>query len=103
MKIKLVDHKSDTYETEFGTCELCMFTGLATETSLKFQYEDGYTEWVDAFEWSWGDLFEVYIDNLADFAHWLQQQDFPDDFRIDYGKLQNLNYDYEDYLEKENH
>lgn len=103
MKIKLVDHKSDTYETKFGTCELCMFTGMATETRLKFQYEDGPTEWVDAFAWSWGDLFEVEIDNLADFAHWLHQQDFPEDFRIDYSALLDLNYDYEDYLEKENH
>lgn len=97
MKINLVDHRSETYETTFGSCELCFHTGEATETELKFQYEDGSTNWVDTFFWSWGDFFEIYIYNLADFAHWLNEQDFDEDYRIrDYSDLQDLVYDYEE-------
>ena len=102
MKVKLIDHQSETYEAEFGTCEMCLYTGQATETQLKFQYEDGSTEWVDAFFWSWGYLDEIEIENLADFAHWLSQQDFPEDYRVqDYSGLQQLEYDYDEY--KGNH
>lgn len=102
MKVKLIDHRSETYETTFGSCEMCFHTGHATETQLKFRYEDGTTEWVDTFFWSWGDFFEIEIENLADFAHWLGQQDFPEDYRVqDYTGLQQLEHYYDKY--KENH
>lgn len=96
MKINLVDKYSETYETTFGSCEMCFYTGRATETQLKFRYEDGTTEWVDAFFWDWGSLFEIEIENLADFAHWLNEQDFDDNYRIrEYFGLQELVHDYE--------
>lgn len=97
MKINLIDHRSETYETEFGSCELCFHTGYATETQLKFRYEDGSTNWVDTFFWSWGDLFEIPIYNLADFAHWVNEQDFNENYRIrDYSDLQELVDNYEE-------
>lgn len=96
MKINLIDKYSETYETTFGSCEMCFYTGRATETQLKFRYEDGTTEWVDTFLWSWGSLFEIEIENLADFAHWLNEQDFDDNYRIrEYSDLQELVHDYE--------
>lgn len=96
MKINLVDKYSETYETTFGSCEMCFYTGRATETQLKFRYEDGTTEWVDAFFWDWGSLFEIEIENLADFAHWLNEQDFDDNYRIrEYFGLQELVHEYE--------
>lgn len=97
MKINLIDKHSETYETTFGSCEMCFHTGQATETKLKFRYEDGSTNWVDTSFWCWGDLFEIEILNLADFAHWLNEQDFDDDYRIrDYSDLQTLVCDYEE-------
>lgn len=83
-KIKLVDFDpGEPYEAEFGTCELCMSTGIAQEPRFKFEYEDGTTEWVDGYYWSWGDFFSVELDNSAAFAGWLFEQDFKPDFRID--------------------
>lgn len=96
MKVKLVDFKTNTYETTFGTCELCMGTGMATEESMKFEYDDGYTEWVDLYFWSWGDLMTIdEIDNTANFAHWLSKQEL-DEYIGDFNTLQRLAYDYEE-------
>ena len=95
-KIKLVDFDpGEPYETEFGTCELCMGTGEAQDPRFKFKYEDGSTEWVDGYFWYWGDQFVVYVDNTAEFAGWLIEQDFKPDFRIkEYGDLQQIVDDY---------
>ena len=100
MKINLVDHRSKTYETTFGSCEMCFHTGHATETQLKFRYEDGSTNWVDTFMWDWGDFFEIEIENLADFAHWLSHKVFPEGYRIkDFTGLQQLVFSYDYYKE----
>lgn len=95
-KIKLVDFDpGEVYETEYGTCELCMGTGETQDPRFKFEYEDGTTEWVDGSFWSWGDQFVIYVDNTAAFAGWLLEQDFKPDFRIkDYGDLQLIADDY---------
>lgn len=79
MKLKLVDHISKTYTTTFGTCELCMYTGETTDTTLVFRWEDGTELRADTFFWSWGDKFVVYIDNLAEFALWIGKRDFDKD------------------------
>lgn len=76
MKLKLIDHRSVTYETTYGTCELCMYTGQSTDTTLFFRWEDGTEFEADAFMWDWGDKYEVYIENLAEFALWVKEQDF---------------------------
>ena len=50
----------------------------------------------DTFFWDWGALFEIEIENLADFAHWLNEQDFDDNYRIrEYSDLQELVHNYE--------
>ena len=99
-KIKLVDFDPGVpYETELGTCDLCMSTGEAQEPMFKFQYEDGTTNWVDGYFWSWGDFWAIELENTADFAGWLQKQEFKPGFRIkDYG---DLNLIVDDYLYKE--
>lgn len=101
-KIKLIDFDpGEPYETEFGTCELCMSTGEAQDPRFKFKYEDGSTEWVDGSFWSWADQFVVYVDNTAEFAGWLIEQDFKPDFRIkEYEDLQQIVNDY--HYESEN-
>ena len=100
-KIKLVDFDPGVpYETEFGTCDLCMSTGEAQDPRFKFKYEDGTTEWVDGSFWSWGDQFVVDIDNTAAFAGWLVEQDFKPDFRIkDYSDLDSIAQDYAAHIE----
>lgn len=96
MKAKLVDFRREEEETEFGTCELCMSTGIAIYESMKFEYDDGYTEWVDLYFWSWGDLIVLDgIDNTANFAAWLQTQEL-DGYIRDFNTLQNLAYAYEE-------
>lgn len=101
MKLKLVDHISETYPTTFGTCELCMHTGETTDTTLIFQWEDGTEFRADAFYWSWGDKFDIYIDNLAEFALWICTQDFDKDEVTEevstfggYSWLEGVAYDY---------
>ena len=94
MKAKLVDYDYREYETDFGTCELCMYTGTAEEPRFKFEYDDGHTEWVDGYYWDWGDLFTVEIDNTANFAAWLAIQDL-DGYIEDYSTLDQLSYKYE--------
>lgn len=93
MKAKLVDFYSREYETRFGTCEFCMSTGMAVEPHFKFEYDDGHTEWVAGYFWSWGDLFLVDIDNTANFAAWLADQEL-DGYIEDYTKLDMLAYEY---------
>lgn len=96
-KIKLVDFDpGKPYETKFGTCELCMSTGIAQEPRFKFEYEDGTTEWVDGYLWDWGNFWAIELENTADFADWLQKQEFKSNFRFKtYGDLMLIVDDYE--------
>lgn len=99
MKLKLIDHESVTKETDFGTCDLCAYTGEATFTTLIFQRDDGEILRAETWYWCWGDLFEIDIDNVFDFAAWILTQDFPDDLDItDYGTLEKVVEDYQDHL-----
>lgn len=99
MKLKLIDHESVTKETYFGTCDLCAYTGEATFTTLIFKRDDGEILRAETWYWSWGDLFEIDIDNVFDFAAWIKDKEFPEDLDItDYDTLQSVVDDYEDYL-----
>lgn len=74
--MKLLDIKKETYETTFGTCELCMFVGDHTDVDLVMDI-NGEKHTVPTGEWCYGDYFTYfYIDNTADFAHWLSTQEF---------------------------
>lgn len=96
-KIKLVDFDPGvSYETKFVTYELCLSTGIAPEPIYKFEYEDGTTEWVDGYFWSGGNFWAIELENIADFADWLQKQEFKPNFRIkDYDDLVLILDDYE--------
>lgn len=99
MRLKLIDHESVTEETDFGTCDLCAYTGEATFTTLIFKRDDGQILRAETWYWCWGDLFEIDIDNVFDFAAWIKDQDFPDDLDItDYYTLEGVVEDYKDYL-----
>lgn len=76
MKIEILDYRSWVDdEVEFGTCEMCMSTGSVKFEQLLVQQDDGDPYWVDLYEWDYGDLFEIYIDNIPRFAAWLSEQD----------------------------
>lgn len=75
--LKLVDFIANTYETEFGTCDLCMYTGQATDETFVFELGSGRRIEANNTYRDWGDHFTVIdVDNTADFAHWLSQQTF---------------------------
>lgn len=97
MRLKLIDHESVTEETDFGTCDLCAYTGEATFTTLIFKRDDGRVLRAETWYWCWGDLFEIGIDNVFDFAAWIKDKEFPDDLDItDYNTLQDVVDDYQD-------
>ena len=75
--VKLVDFITRTYEAEFGTCDLCMGTGQATDETFVFELGSGKIIEADNTYWHYGDHFTIIdIDNTADSAHWLSQQTF---------------------------
>lgn len=98
MKIKLIDIERNGYETTFGTCELCMWDGYADETTYIFDI-DGERREVEGWVWDWGDFSSIWIENTADFAHWLNQQPFPSDYVLkSYSDLDNLVDRYNDHV-----
>lgn len=104
--LKLVDFITNTYETEFGTCDMCMHTGQATEETFVFKLGSGRIIEADNTFWDWGDHFTIiYIKNTADFAHWLSQQTFEGDepWEITNSMLCALRDHYEDHVEMERH
>lgn len=74
MRYKVIDHVSKVEEVEFGTCELCFHTGYAEQGYLVIEDELGKKEDIPLYEWDWGDCYEIYIDNVVDFSHWLSQK-----------------------------
>lgn len=84
MKIKLIDVVTETYDTTFGTCELCIHTGEATEPTFHFQKEDGTEFEVEGYYWNWGDLSTIYVDNIIELADFISRQTYPDDTTFDY-------------------
>mgnify|MGYP001758034313 CR=1 FL=1 len=104
--LKLVDFITNTYETTFGTCDMCMHTGQATDETFVFELGSGRCIEADNTYWDWGDHFTaITVDNTADFAHWLSEQTFagdePDD--ITYSMLSELGEHYHDHIERERH
>lgn len=88
MKYKLIDYTTNTKEdVTFGTCEMCMSTGTMTEQFFHIQDETGKIHKVEGYAWDWGDLCEIYIDNIPKFAAWLETQDItpPTDTVYGYG------------------
>lgn len=73
MRIRLIDHTTETQETSWGTCDLCEHTGEFDYTTLRFQADDGSEPYdVEAFDYmSWYGVVGIEIENLYDFAYWL--------------------------------
>lgn len=106
MKYKLVDYTTEVEQNvTLGTCDMCMSTGHAIAFPY-FHIQDahGTIHQVPGFMWSWGDLFDISVENLPRFAAWLEQQDFEepgeaDNYEYTYGWLQNIvENEYNDYL-----
>ena len=98
MKIKLVDHKSETHEAYWGTCEMCEFVGPFDYVEFKFHADDGSSPyWVEGWndEPYYGPIDRVHIDNVYNFAAWLAKKDFPEGTVLDTEQLENLCYEYE--------
>lgn len=102
MKYKVIDYVSNVEEVEFGTCELCFHTGYAEQGYLVIEDELGKKEDIPLCEWDWGDCYEIYIDNVVDFSHWLSQKNEPPLEEIDnlFSWLSNLVSDYHEEKRK---
>lgn len=77
MRLTLIDYRTHTEENiSFGTCDLCMYTAIAEEQYFYFQDEAGAVHTVPGFEWDWGMLIDIEIDNIPHFAGWVSNQEF---------------------------
>lgn len=87
--LKLIDFYTDSYEATFGTCELCMSSGVHDEEHFVFETSEGNVINMENGYWYWGDYFTfIEVGNSADFAHWLSQQDFEGEAPQDESELQ---------------
>ena len=81
---------SEKEEVTTGTCELCMGTQSMTKQYFYFQDETGKVHVAEGFMWSWGDLFEIHVDNIPHFAAWVEKQEIDppkDEHGYDYAWL----------------
>ncbi|UBI10019.1 hypothetical protein LA324_05260 [Corynebacterium coyleae] len=102
MKIRLVNHKTETEEAYWGTCELCEFTGPFDYTTLTFQADDGSDPYeVDAFHYEpWYGPVGFTIKNMYDFAYWIDKHKvFKPGYKITTEDLEDLLYEYEEWSE----
>lgn len=103
MKYKLIDCTAETQEdVTLGTCEMCMSTGHTINFPyFHIQDEHGRVHKVPGFMWSWGDLFDIYIENIPHFAAWLENQNIQEpSYGYDYGWLQTIINDYNEHLDE---
>lgn len=97
--MKLVDFETETTIENFGTCELCMSTGELRREFFVFEVSDLEDEdtkriTVENGEWDYGDYDRIlYLDNSADFAHWISKQTFE-------GKAPKRDYEVQSLLHK---
>lgn len=84
MELKLIDVVGEQHEVEFGTCELCMSTGMVDEPTFVFEI-DGKRIEIDGYQWDWGDYHELCVDNVVQFSAWLSTQDFVGYTEKDFG------------------
>lgn len=106
MKYKLVDYTTEVEEdVTLGTCDLCMSTGNKVAFPyFHIQDENGEIHRIPGFMWSWGDIFDIWVENLPHFAAWLEKQDLEepgdaDNYEYTYSWLQNIvDNKYNEYL-----
>ena len=97
-RVRLLDYNEYSEYTDFGTCELCMHSGIAENPTFTIEFTDTETgektvSDVEGYMWDWGDYFTVYISNVARFGDWLEDNTITVDTKdMDYGDLQELAY-----------
>ena len=95
-RVRLLDYNEYSEYTNFGTCELCMHSGIAENPTFTFEYTDTDTgektvDDVKGYMWSWGDYITVYIYNVPLFGDWLEDNTVTVSTKnMDYGDLQEL-------------
>lgn len=103
MKYKLVNFTTEVEENvTLGTCEMCMSTGH-TISFPYFHIQDEYGDIhkIPGFMWSWGDLFDIHIENIPHFAAWLAEQDiYVPDNDYDYSWLSTVVCHYDEHLDE---
>lgn len=101
-RVRLLDYNEYSQETTFGTCDICMYTGTATNPTFTFEFTDTETgektvRDVRGYEWDWGDYSTVDISNVALFGDWLEDNTVTvTTNNMDYGDLQQLAYRFEE-------
>lgn len=93
--VKLIDLRSTTnYNVQFGTCDICMRTGILEQEWLVFEDHNGNTFEIETGEWDWGDYNINYeIDNLAEFCEFILSKKIPD-FKVLVNEFESL---YDEY------
>lgn len=76
-RVRLLDYNEYSEYTDFGTCELCMHSGIAENPTFTIEFTDTETgektvSDVEGYMWDWGDYYTVYISNVALFGDWLE-------------------------------
>lgn len=102
--LKLIDFYTHSYEATFGTCDLCMGSGIHDEEHFVFETSKGNTIDMENGYWCWGDYFTlIYIDNTADFAHWLNSKKFDGEAPETEEELQEIIYNIVDEYESDDY
>lgn len=95
-RVRLLDYNEYSQETTFGTCDICMYTGIAENPTFTFVFTDTETgeetlSNVEGYNWDWGDYSTVDISNVALFGDWLEDNTVTVyTNEMDYGDLQDL-------------
>lgn len=104
MKYTLIDYTANKETVTVGTCELCMGTRSMTNQSFHFQDENGGVHIIPGHMWVWGDIFEVYIENIPHFANWVSHTDIEPPYEgecgYDYKWLEDIVFKYDEMLNK---
>ena len=79
-RVRLLGYEERAQETTFGTCEICMHTGIADNPTYTFEFTDTATNEkevrdVKGYMWDWGDYDTVYVNNIIAFGDWLEDNE----------------------------
>ena len=95
-RVRLLDYNEYSQEMTFGTCEVCMYTGIAENPTFTFVFTDTETgeetlSNVEGYNWDWGDYSTVDISNVALFGDWLEDNTVTvDTNEMDFGDIRDL-------------
>lgn len=84
MKIKLIDIKTNSYETTTGTCDLCMRIEYVEEPTFYFEKSDGTQFEIKGYYWEWGTLLSIYVENVIELADYFNHQKYDRETTFNY-------------------